>query len=203
MTYYLAVLAVVFLANVVPAFAPPTWSILVFFTLNYELSTVPTIVLGIIGAASGRYFLANLFRKYRSKLPHWYLINMENAATHLTKSNAHIGALFLLFFLSPLSSAQLFEAAGIMKNIALRPLVLAFAGGRVITYTTYVTGAHLLKQSSFGEILIANLKSPQAIATQIVLVLALVGLGMVKWKPHLPDDRDIDNKLTQNNDAPQ
>ena len=128
---------------------------------------------------------------------------MENAATHLTKSNAHLGALFLLFFISPLSSAQLFEAAGIMKNIALRPLVLAFAGGRVITYTIYVSGAHLLQHSSIGDVLLSNLKSPQAIATQIVLVLALVALGTVKWKPHLPEIRDIDSEHTQNNDAPQ
>lgn len=203
MASYLAVLAVVFIANVIPAFAPPTWSILVFFTLTYTLLPVPTIVLGILGAASGRYVLATLFRRYRHKLPHWYLINMENAATHLTKSNAHLGALFLLFFISPLSSAQLFEAAGIMKNIALRPLVLAFAGGRVITYTIYVTGAHLLQQSSFGDILMANLKSPKAIATQIILVVALVALGMVKWKPHMPADHDIDTELTTNNDAPQ
>lgn len=203
MTYYFAVFGVVFLANVVPAFAPPTWSILVFFTLNYELRTVPMIVLGVIAAASGRYILALLFRKYRHKLPHWYLVNMENAATHLTKSNAHLGALFVLFFISPLSSAQLFEAAGIMKNIALRPLVLAFAGGRIVTYTIYVSGAHLLMQSSFGDLLLANLKSPEAIATQIGLVLALVGLGMVKWSPHIPVDRDIDTELNTNNDAPQ
>lgn len=161
------------------------------------------IIVGVIAAASGRYILALLFRRFRHKLPHWYLINMENAATHLTKSNAHLGALFLAFFISPLSSAQLFEAAGIMKSIALRPLVLAFAAGRVITYTIYVSGAHLIKESSFGDILMANLKSPQAIATQIVLVLALVGLGMVKWKPHLPTDHDIDTELTTNNDAPQ
>lgn len=203
MTYYLAVLAVVFIANVVPAFAPPTWSILVFFTLNYELRVIPMIIVGVIAAASGRYILALLFRRFRHKLPHWYLINMENAATHLTKSNAHLGALFLAFFISPLSSAQLFEAAGIMKNIALRPLVLAFAAGRIITYTIYVSGARLLKESSFGDILLANLKSPQAVATQILLVLALVGLGMVKWKPHLPNDHDIDTDLSVKNDAPQ
>lgn len=188
---YLAVFAFVFLANVVPAFAPPTWSILVFLTLTYTLHVLPTIVLGVIAAASGRYILAHIFRRYRDKLPHWYLTNMENAATHLTKSNAHIGALFILFFLSPLSSAQLFEAAGIMKNIALRPLVLAFAAGRLVTYTMYVSGAHLLSESSIGDVLLSNLKSPQAIATQIILVMALVALGSVKWKPHQREELSI------------
>lgn len=203
MTPYIAVFLVVFVANLVPAFAPPTWSILVFFTLSYDLIEVPTIALGILAAATGRYILASLFRRYRDKLPCRYLINMENAATHLTKSNAHLSALFLLFFISPLSSAQLFEAAGIMKNIALKPLILAFAGGRVITYTIYVTGAHLLQQSSIGEVLLTNLKSPQAIVTQVILVLGLVLLGTINWKPHLPQIRDIDSQLTQNNDAPQ
>jgi hypothetical protein len=41
--YYLAVVAVVFLANLIPAFAPPTWVILVLFKLNWRLNPVALV----------------------------------------------------------------------------------------------------------------------------------------------------------------
>ena len=180
--------AVVFIANVVPAFAPPTWSILVFLTLHYDLNNAPAILIGVIAASISRFILAHAFRRYRDKFPQWYLENMENAASHLTKSNRHVTALASLFFLSPLSSAQLFEAAGIMKSIALKPLTLAFAAGRIVTYTIYVSGASVLKESSFGDVIMNNIKSPTAIAIQILMVVGLVALGSVKWKPHQPNE---------------
>jgi membrane protein DedA with SNARE-associated domain len=185
-TQYLVVFAVVFIANVVPAFAPPTWSILVFLTLHYDLNNAPAILLGVLAAATGRFILASTFRRYREKFPKWYLENMENAASHLTKSDRHFAALASLFFVSPLSSAQLFEAAGIMKSIALKPLTIAFAAGRLVTYTIYVSGASVLKESSFGDVILNNIKSPTAIAIQILMVIGLVALGSVKWKPHRP-----------------
>lgn len=184
MEAYFIAAAVIFFVNVVPAFAPPTWAVLVFISLQYNVHAIPLVIVGIISATTGRYILASTFRALRDQLPQGWVTNMENAGTHLTKSQGHTWALFLLFFLSPLSSAQLFEAAGIMKSIPLKPLALAFAGGRVITYTTYVTGAHVLKASSIGEIITKNLTSPSAIAIQIVMVVGLVLLGNVKWKPH-------------------
>jgi hypothetical protein len=183
-TGYLIAFLAVLVCNVVPAFAPPTWMVLVFFTLHQDLKAPVLIVLGIAGAAGGRYLLALAFRRYRRFLPHWYLTNMENAASQLTHSSTHVAALAALFFVSPLSSAQLFEAAGIMTRIPLRPLVLAFAAGRSITYSMYVLGAHAVQATSFGEIITRNITSPRGIAVQVVMVLGLVGLGAVKWKPH-------------------
>ncbi|CAB4330394.1 MAG: hypothetical protein F2839_00600 [Actinobacteria bacterium] len=184
MWQYIVVAAVVFFANVLPAFAPPTWSILVFFTLNYNLQPVGIILLGVIAAALGRYLLALGFRRYRHLLPHWYLRNMENAATHVRRSTLSVSTLFIVFFVSPLSSAQLFEAAGIMKDLALRPLIAAFMAGRAITYSVYVLGAQALSDTSVGAILTKELRSPQGIALQVLMVALLVTLGAIKWKPH-------------------
>ena len=84
--------------------------------------------------------------------------------------------------ISPVSSAQLFEAAGLMKTIKLRPLLIAFAAGRTISYSTYVTGAAAIAATNFGEILIHELKSPWAIGVQIVMIAGLIGLGSIDWK---------------------
>lgn len=189
MSTYLLALGVVFLCNVVPAFAPPTWIVLVFFSLRYDMDPIALIMLGLLGATSGRLILASLFRRYRSLLPKRYLANMQNASTHLTRSSFHLSAVIALFFISPLSSAQLFEAAGIMTRIPLRPLLLGFAAGRVVTYTTYVYGAHAMQATSFGEMVTRNMATPRGIAAQVAMVLGLVALGNVPWKPHIPEAR--------------
>lgn len=180
----LIVFAIIFGMNLLPAFAPPTWTVLAYLALTLEIVDPILIITGVIAAATGRWGLATLFRRYRHKLPNSYVENMENAATHLTKSQHHARALLALFLVSPLSSAQLFEAAGIMKSIAIRPLVLAFAAGRLITYSITVTGASAVAASSFGDVLLASLTSPGAIAIQVLMIAALVALGSIRWKPH-------------------
>jgi pectin methylesterase-like acyl-CoA thioesterase len=72
-----------------------------------------------------------------------------------------------------------------MKTISLKPLLAAFAVGRSFTYTTYVTGASVIAATSFGEIIISELKSPWAIAVQIAMIAGLVALGSVDWKNRL------------------
>ena len=180
----LIVFAIIFGMNLLPAFAPPTWTVLAYFALTLGIVVPVLIITGVIAAATGRWGLATLFRRYRHKLPNSYVSNMENAATHLTKSQHHTRALLALFLVSPLSSAQLFEAAGIMKAIAIRPLVLAFAAGRLVTYSVTVTGANAVAESSIGDVLLASLTSPAAIAIQVAMIAALVILGNIKWKPH-------------------
>jgi hypothetical protein len=57
--------------------------------------------------------------------------------------------------------------------------------GRTVSYTTYVTGAAVIAASTFGEVVIHELKSPWAIATQVMMIIALVALGNVDWKKRL------------------
>lgn len=164
-----------------PAFAPPTWSLLVFFTMRYHLNPVALVLCGVISATMGRAALAYSFRGLRKWLPSGYVANMETMGAQIEKSRRRVFGLLALFFISPLSSAQLFEGAGIIKRIDLRPLLIAFAGGRMISYSFYVSGASALKDSSLGKLITREITSPWAIAIQVLLILALVALGNVKW----------------------
>ncbi|MEY4444118.1 MAG: hypothetical protein RL301_197 [Actinomycetota bacterium] len=179
---FLTVLAVVFLANVVPAFAPPTWTLLVLFTINYNVAPIPLVICGVIAATLGRWVLALYFRKFAAVLPKRWVSNMESAGQYFTANPDRKFGILTLFLVSPISSAQLFEAAGIMKNLKLRPLLLAFAAGRTISYSFYVLSARTLKETNFGEIIVNNLKSPIAIAAQIAMIVGLIALGNVKWR---------------------
>ena len=182
--YLIAAIAIIAL-NALPAFAPPTWMALVFFLINYESNPVAIVVVGVVSATAGRFFLAWYFRKFAHLVPTKFSKNMEYAGHYFTDHSTKRYALFALFFFSPLSSAQLFEAAGLMKTIKLKPLLLAFAAGRTVTYSTYVTGAAVLAATNFGEVLISQLKSPWAMALQIAMIAGLIALGSIDWKKRL------------------
>jgi uncharacterized membrane protein YdjX (TVP38/TMEM64 family) len=181
-TGYLIAALIIFLANIVPAFAPPTWAILVFFTMKNDLNPTVLVTLGVISATAGRTILALSFRKLRRLLPKGYVANMENFGAFITKNSRQALGLVALFFISPISSAQLFEAAGIIREIKLKPLLLAFACGRIVTYSIYISGATVLKTTSLGKLLTEEFTSPLGIAVQVALILALVALGNIKWK---------------------
>src|SRR5215207_7250002 len=66
-TAYLVATACIFAVNLLPAFGPPTWAVLVFFRLNSELPAVPLVLLGALAAASGRLVLATTARRFRSR----------------------------------------------------------------------------------------------------------------------------------------
>lgn len=182
--YLIAAIAIIAL-NALPAFAPPTWMALVFFVIHYEVNPIALVIIGVASATAGRGFLAWYFRKFAHLIPTSFSRNMEYAGTYFTNHPTKRYALFATFFLSPVSSAQLFEAAGLMKEIKLRPLLLAFATGRAITYSTYVSGTKLIAATNFGEILISQLKSPWAIAVQVAMIAGLIALGSIDWKKRL------------------
>jgi hypothetical protein len=182
--YLIAVLAIISI-NLLPAFAPPTWMLLVFFIINYNVNPVALVIIGVISSTTGRAILAWYFRKFAHLIPTRFSKNMEYAGKYFTDHSTKRFTLLTIFFLSPVSSAQLFEAAGLMKTVNLKPLLAAFAAGRTFTYSTYVTGAAAIAATNFGELLIHELKSPWAIGVQIVMIAALIALGSIDWKKRL------------------
>ena len=171
--------------NALPAFAPPTWAALVFFLVNYDANPIALVILGVISATTGRAILAWYFRKFAHLVPTRFSHNMEHAGQYFNNQTGKRYAVLALFLVSPISSAQLFEAAGMMKTIKLRPLLAAFALGRTFSYSTYVTGAAAFVSTNFGEFLIEEITSPWAIAVQLLMIAGLVGLGLIDWKSKL------------------
>ncbi len=185
MEIYFAAAAAIVAMNALPAFAPPTWMALVFFLLHYKLNPIALVILGVISATLGRAILTWYFRKFAHLVPSKFAKNMEFAGTYFTNHSTKRFAQFAIFLVSPISSAQLFEAVGMMKTINVKPLLAAFAAGRTFTYSTYVTGAAAIAATNFGDLVIHELKSPWAIAVQIVMISAFIALGSVDWKSRI------------------
>jgi uncharacterized membrane protein YdjX (TVP38/TMEM64 family) len=86
-----------------------------------------------------------------------------------------------LFALSPLPSAQLFEAAGLTK-VHLLPFTAAFFAGRLVSYSIYALSAQHVRQTTVGEAFRHNLTSPAGIAVQLAMLGLLVALTQVDWE---------------------
>jgi membrane protein YqaA with SNARE-associated domain len=179
MAQYLLVAAVVLGINLLPAFAPPTWAVLVLFRLSSHVSVVPLVLVGALAAASGRFLLATLSRRFRSRLSTTRRANLEAARDLFAGSRAKGAAALVLFALSPLPSAQLFIAAGLL-DVTLVPLTAAFFTGRLVSYSVYVAAASLADRH-FGDLLRNTLTSPLGVTLQVLMLLALVGLVRVDW----------------------
>jgi hypothetical protein len=96
---YLLVAAVVFGVNLLPAFGPPTWAVLVLFRLNSHVPAVPLVLIGAVSATAGRLLLAMLSRRFRSRVSAKRRANLE-AARELFAGNRTKG--FAALGLSPL-----------------------------------------------------------------------------------------------------
>jgi len=178
--HLLYVVALVVGINVLPALAPPTWTVLVFFRYRYpELPIAALIVGGAVGAATGRFVLARAFRVFGRKLPRRRQESLQALGRTITESRTGLVASFALFAVSPLPSAQLFEAAGLARA-SLGRLVGAFFVGRLASYSIYLTAASAAHRS-LNRIFAKGLFSPQALLTEALSIALLVATILIDW----------------------
>lgn len=177
--HYATMVLVVFFINVLPAFAPPTWLVLVLFKLNWHLHPAALVVLGAIAAASGRFCLASATGRLRGRLSPKRRESLEALKGYLTGHRGRSALGLALFTLSPLPSAQLFEAAGLIAA-PLLPVTAVFFAGRLVSYSLYI-GAATVAERSLGSTLVSTLTSPAGIAVQVLLVLSVVLLARIDW----------------------
>lgn len=180
MTTYLLFFALVLGVNLMPAFGPPTWTIIALYALNSGLPLAALVLLGAAAAALGRLLLAYGFRLIGGRLSQKRRRSLAAARSALERRRSGTLIGLTLFALSPVPSAQLFEAAGLMQ-IRLFGFTIAFFLGRLISYTLYAGGARTLRQSDLGQAFADSLTSPVGVAIQIAAIGLLVLLARVDW----------------------
>ena len=181
---YLILFGIVFVIHLAPAFTPPTWPVIVLYTLNTHLP-MPWLVLTAAGAAAlGRHvlgILSNLFE-------HWFPRKMQrnlDAARELIKRRPANRILALgLFVVTPLPSAQLFEAAGLL-GVRLWPCTAAFFIGRLGYYSLYAFAARQVQASGLADSFRHAVTGPIGIAVQLAVISLLVLLVRTDWSRFL------------------
>lgn len=132
---YVALFLFVVLVNLLPAFAPPTWTLLVFFLVKFDLTIFAVVMLGVTGATIGRYILSNYINWFShqvfNKRQEENLRYLGQRIGRTPKTNI----LFtFLYSLTPLSTTALFVAAGVAR-IRIVYVITGFFFGRLISYT--------------------------------------------------------------------
>jgi len=183
-------LGCVFAVNLLPAFGPPTWAVLVYFEVSGDLPVVPLVLGGALAAASGRLVLATSSRRMRGHFSAARIESLAAARAALTGDRRKAAGGLALFAVSPLPSAQLFVAAGLLA-VRLLPLTAAFFAGRLVSYSIYVGGATLAADrlgDTFGDVF----TSPLGIAVQVAMLAGLVALLRVDWRKYLRNKSTTD-----------
>lgn len=180
----LLVAAVVFAVNLLPAFGPPNALLVVFFGLNGNLDPVPLVVCAAVASGAGRYVLAAATRRAGGHLGPRRTANLRAASDYLTGRRDRRFTTLGIFLVSPLPSAQMFEAAGLL-GLRLLPLTTAHIVGRLVSFSLYISAAEIAERS-LGETLTSAFTSPYGIAVQIVLLVGVVMLARIDWTRYLP-----------------
>ncbi|HKW67872.1 MAG TPA: hypothetical protein VJP04_11330 [Terriglobales bacterium] len=130
------VFLVVFALNLLPAFAPPTWVALSFFSYKFPDNDIAMLALvGATAATLGRVILAKFARTMvRGKLlSEDTRENIDAIKERLEGKKTLTAGASLFYAFSPLPSNYLFIAYG-LTTLELRVLALPFFLGRLIGY---------------------------------------------------------------------
>lgn len=126
-----------FLLNLIPAFAPPTWIVFSFIGFNFPAQNGAELaIVGALAATLGRVSLAKLSRlvirqKFMSEDARQ---NVDAIRENLQGRTKLTFGLFLLYAFSPLPSNYLFIAYG-LTTMDLKLIAIPFFLGRTVSYS--------------------------------------------------------------------
>ncbi len=167
--------------NAVPAFMPPTWSVLAYFHLYHALPVVPLAFVGALGATTGRAVLALGSRAFGQRfVPASWRANVETLVATLQSRPTLALPSLALFALGPVPSNHLFVAAGLARA-PLPPILAVFGIARFISYVLWVSAANVADRSlreAFG----LRLGGWGAVALQLVGFALIVLLMRIDWR---------------------
>lgn len=177
---WLMILGLVIGVNIIPLIMPPTWVVLAFFHLRWDLAVLPLAVFGALGATAGRGLLALLSREFGMRfIPRRWRQNIETLVDAIRN---HRGASWLsmgLFALGPVPTDHLFIAAGIARA-PLPPLLAIFGVSRFVSYLIWVSVAKTTTDS-IGKLLRPSFGGGIALAAQILGFALLIVVMQVDW----------------------
>ena len=176
---------VIFLDNIAPVFAPPTWMILSFITLNYPISNLFLFVVVALAAATlGRICLALLSRTIIRKrlLGKSAIKNIDYLKIYVEKHKKISFSVFLIFAFTPFPTNYLFMAYG-LTNLKLIRLVIPFMIGRAVSYSFWIyASAEISKTIVIKSSQLYSFSSIYFVVTQLLIIFGLYLFTKIHWK---------------------
>jgi len=138
----------IFLLNLIPAFAPPTWMAVSYLGMKHpSMNALQLAVLGATAATLGRIALAKMARLLiRDKLlSESTRQNVDSLRGAIEGRRKFSFSLFLFYAFSPLPSNNLFLAYG-LTTLGLPLIAVPFFLGRVVSYAAWFKTATVASQ---------------------------------------------------------
>jgi hypothetical protein len=176
----LIVTALVLGINVLPAFGPPTWTVLVYFRVTEHLPIPLLVVCGAAAAAAGRLVLALAFRRLGSHLSERRRRSLDALGVTISGSRGGLLASLVFFAVSPIPSNSVFEAVGLAR-VRLGPLVAAFFAGRLVSYSLYLAAASTVARQ-VADVLDEGLTSPRSLVLGGFGIAGVAAVVLVDWE---------------------
>lgn len=185
--------AIIYLLNVVPAFAPPTWMVFSYVGFRYPAANVLLLAtVGALAAVSGRLTLAKFSRAIiRQKfLSEETKRNIDAIRANLQHRKKLTFGVFLFYAFSPLPSNYVFIAYG-LTDMRLSLIAAPFLIGRSISYAFWGKSSSMISRWLFGESGGAlSYLSVYFVATQFLLLFVVYLFTRIDWQRFF-DDRKL------------
>lgn len=181
---YLLLAVLVLFMNIIPAFMPPTWTVLAFFYTIFGLTLIPTVIIGAVCATLGRVILANLSRHvFADYIPKSLLTNYHYLGSYFKRYQKFSIPIMFTYAFFPVSSNDVYIIAGLSK-INLKVMATSFLIGRLFSYSLWVTASYHLS-AQLSTIFAKHLTSTNTIIFEILGILFVVAVGKIKWQRFL------------------
>ncbi len=170
---------IVFVLNIIPALAPPTWAVLSYFYISSPQNIFLLVAIGVTASTAGRFALAKASGFITEKFADKNKKSEFNAIEKKLEGKTAQKFIFtLIYSLSPLPSNALFIAFGATKT-RLREVLAAFLVGRTISYLFLIFTTQKIFTSL--ESTMQGNASLWTIMIEIIGVIAVLAFFLVDW----------------------
>jgi hypothetical protein len=181
---FLVIFLVVFALNVMPAFAPPTWSVLSFIAIRFNSNIVLLAVVGAVAATLGRLVLAKLSTVIvRQKiLSDDTKKNIDAVKERLESKKKLTFGILLFYAFSPFPSNHLFIAYG-LTALKLKLIAIPFLLGRVVSYAFWAfTASSVAQLLNYESVTSKSFFSYYFVASQLFGLLTIYVFTRIDWR---------------------
>jgi hypothetical protein len=188
----LLLFVLVFLLNVIPAFAPPTWMVFSFLGFHFpEHMGLFFALVGALAATLGRFTLAKMSRSIiRGRvLSQETRENVDSIKEGLEKRRTLTFSIFLFYAFTPLPSNYLFLAYG-LTTMELKLITMPFFLGRFVSYSFWTfTATAVARKVALENSEALSYFSVYFVVTQILFLSILYAFTRINWRALLTEGK--------------
>ena len=175
----------IFLLNVIPAFAPPTWMVFSFLGLRFpDHVGVAVAFVGALAATLGRFTLAKgshliVRRRFLGEEARQ---NVDVIRQKLSQRKTLTFSIFLFYAFTPLPSNYLFIAYG-LTAMELKLITIPFFIGRSVSYSFWTfTASSIARRITLEDTEALPYFGLYFVTTQVLLLTLVYVFTRIDWR---------------------